>query len=630
MDNNTQIDTGRDFYLLPNIGPPERKRLLDRLGIAPEDIQATGITATGRGKPLLVSGKKIYPVEIPDGLNNTTQIPVYKMSQVERHYEDIDKNTCAGYFLEPGGDKHALDKVKSLGYDRITSLANEAIALKKGDVILIIKNNAYIHPDPDDDRFKVACPEMKELLAPAGRTGIQNIPRYKLDGFLKQEKEDVKSLEFHSLGSIPVNRRTETLCYEAAGKDPLNIKDIPEYMLSRKFVGEIIGMNPLNIAYLPPEKLNRSLYMGAFEKDCSVFRFMPDEYKTESVCMEAYKRINEETGDLLCLTHIVENIPHGSVYMDLLSGSGSPEEFSFILLSIPEHVFNQKIADLAVNIHEQAIRDIPDRFISEQIACKALKADAGLLHFVPDRYKTMERCREAIFAEPDGKINYWLFAAVPYPGLVMEALQSQKYKDCQAVRLADNLPKEAFNSRIATELVGRDASCLTHIPFHLKDEALCLQAIRETQGDMKPLYAIPCTAMTGKVCTELISKFPQALGCILPEDKRTPELCLMAIKADGSLKEHVPESISKDPGMNLYRFGMLVDEQVSLDFKQAKGLYEGKKVEIDYITPNQIPRKLRIGYNKEKNSLEYFDKAQGMQERKNKPENTTPGKRLKM
>ena len=133
--------------------------------------------------------------------------------------------------------------------------------------------------------------------------------------------------------------------------------------------------------------------------------------------------------------------------------------------------------------------------------------------------------------------------------------------------------------------------------------------------------------MNDGVCTELVSKFPEAIRQLLPEDKKTPELCLMAVKQDGSLQKYVPESIVNDPKLNIYRFGILVEEQVSLNFNQVKDLYAGKKVEIDYIEPtNQIPRKVQLEYNKQRESLNYYDSVRDTKSLENKQENKIPPK----
>ena len=551
---------------------------------------------------------------------------------MEDKSELTDKNSCACYFLEPGKDKQALDKVKSLGYDRITNLTNEGISLKKGDVILIIKNDAYIHPNPDDHRFKDTCREMKDLLAPAGISDIQNILRYKLNDFLIQEKKDMDILNDNFLSDIPINRRTEAVCMKALNDHPGNMEDIPDYLFTEKRIERILDMNYHFIADLPKEKLNEEICLNAIGKNSSVFLHMPQEVKTEKVCIAAYEQARMETDDSLQMLSVVENIPHSSACIELLKKYTQPEESSLILISIKENVFNQEIADAAVRLNKELICDIPDKFISEELAYMALKTDPVLLRAVPDRYKTEEICRLALFSKLEEMDKARILRAIPYPDLILEALKSEGYKDCSPIMLLTYIERDVINTPIATELIKRDARCLPDIPFHLKDENICMEAIKGTEN-IKPLYAIPRDAMNEGVCKELVRKFPEAISQLLPEDKKTPELCLMAVKQDESLQKYVPESIVNDPKLNMYRFGMLVEEQISLNFTQVKDLYEGKKVEIDYTEPtNQIPRKVQVEYNTQRESLNYYDSVRDTKSMENKQQNTISdkGKRLKM
>lgn len=551
---------------------------------------------------------------------------------MEDKSELTDRNSCACYFLEPGKDKQALDKVKSLGYDRITNLTNEGISLKKGDVILIIKNDAYIHPNPDDHRFKDTCREMKDLLAPAGISDIQNILRYKLNDFLIQEKKDMDILNDNFLSDIPINRRTEAVCMKALNDHPGNMEDIPNYLFTEKRIERILDMNYHFIADLPKEKLNEEICLNAIGKNSSVFLHMPQEVKTEKVCIAAYEQARMETDDSLQMLSVVENIPHSSACIELLKKYTQPEESSLILISIKENVFNQEIADAAVRLNKELICDIPDKFISEELAYMALKTDPVLLRAVPDRYKTEEICRLALFSKLEEMDKARILRAIPYPDLILEALKSEGYKDCSPIMLLTYIERDVINTPIATELIKRDARCLPDIPFHLKDENICMEAIKGTEN-IKPLYTIPRDAMNEGVCKELVRKFPEAIRQLLPEDKKTPELCLMAVKQDESLQKYVPESIVNDPKLNMYRFGMLVEEQISLNFTQVKDLYEGKKVEIDYTEPtNQIPRKVQVEYNTQRESLNYYDSVRDTKSMENKQQNTISdkGKGLKM
>lgn len=552
----------------------------------------------------------------------------------ETELTDKNKNSCACYFLEPGKDKQALDKVKSLGYDRITNLTNDGISLKKGDVILIIKNDAYIHPNPDDHRFKDICLEMKDLLAPPGISDIQNIPRYKLNDFLIQEKKDMDILNDNFLSDIPINRRTETVCMKALNDHPGNMEDIPDYLFTEKRVERILDMNYHFIADLPKEKLNEEICLNAIRKNSSVFLHMPQEVKTEKVCIAAYEQARMETDDPAYLKSIVGAIPHGKICIDLLNkyAYSSSGEFDTILTSISKNVLNREIAEQAVKLQEYAILTIPENLISQNMVQRVIEADANLLYNVPDRYKTRELCLKAVQRALIDKTGYIVLGAIPYPDIILDALKNE-YKDTPIKEIVQFIPKEVLDEKLAYEIIRRDASCLPEIPFHLKDNDLCIKAILETK-DIEPLYAIPKDSMSNTLCQLLITIYPQAFGLILPEDKRTADVCFMAIRKDETLKQYVPDSISNDKNMNIYRFGLLVDKQVKgLSLNQIQDLYDQKRVEIDYTNPtSQISRKVQIEFCPDNYSINYFDNVQDVKSQRNKQENTIPhkGKGLKM
>jgi hypothetical protein len=538
-------------------------------------------------------------------------IPVYKMSDIKSHFQEIDKNSCACYILEPGKDKQALNKVGSLGYDRITSLTNDSFSLKKKDVILVIKNDAYIHPNPDDARFKETCPEMMDLLAPTGISNIKEIPRYKLDDFLEQEKKDIQFKDHFFLANIPFNRRTDAVCMSALTHHNLNIDDIPGYMFTDQRIGRILDAGHFFAEKMPLGPLNEGACLKAIQKDSLVFSFLPEQCKTENVCIAAYSQARRETDDPCYLESIIKNIPHSNVCMDLLREHAGSKEFYTILLSIPDKVFNQNIAELAVKLDENSIRDIPDKFISENMALTALKADAALIGTVPDRYKSFGMCENAIFTPSENKDLLSVFKAIPHPELVVEVLFSTMYEKVPVLHIAGSIPKEVMNQTVAELLVKQDADCLPHIPFHLKDENICLEAIKRAKT-IDPLYTIPKDSMTDNVCKELISRFPQAIGSILPENKKSAEICFIAVEQDKTLERFVPDRVKNDGEMNIYRFARLVEKKIEdkLDMNQIKELYNGGIITvrnnlINKEKQNEKTNLLNVTYNKEKKTLDY-------------------------
>ncbi len=614
-----------NYYLVPDLDPPERKRLLDRLEIDADDIKKSNILHDHENKQWCISGKRIVnDFDFPEGYRQNVKIPVYTMSEVENdQFKMSNRHYSAFFFTTENNMGKATEKMRELGLNYKPNY-KDFETKNPGSLFLAFNNTVY--PCTNDKRTQ-------NIMDTIGLDwdNFYHLPE-PVNELITEQRKNIEVLKERCLSYIPYSDRTLPICMEAAKNDPFNIKDIPGYHLTRKFISDIVEMNPKNLGFVPLDKIDKTLCMDAFKRDSTAFCYMPDKYKTEKMCVEAYERTREKSDDILQLASVVENIPHTSAYIDLLRKYNDPDESSFILISIKENVFNQEIADTAVRLNKELICDIPDKFISEELAYMALKTDPVLLRAVPDRYKTEEICRQALFSKLEEMDKARILRAIPYPDLILEALKSEGYKDCSPIMLLTYIERDVINTPIAMELIKRDARCLPDIPFHLKNENICMEAIKGAIN-MKPLYAIPRDAMNDGVCTELVRKFPEAIRQLLPEDKKTPELCLMAVKQVESLQKYVPESIVNDPKLNMYRFGMLVEEQISLNFTQVKDLYEGKKVEIDYTEPtNQIPRKVQVEYNTQRESLNYYDSVRDTKSLENKQQNTISdkGKGLKM
>lgn len=614
-----------NFYLEPDLEPPERKRLLDRLEIEADDIKKSNILHDRENKRWCFSGKRIVSeTDFPEGYRKNVEIPVYTMSEVEDdQFKMSNRHYSAFFFTTENNMGKALEKMQELGLDY---RANRRDFETKNPHSVFLAFNNTVYP----------CNSEKRAQDTMDTIGLDwdNFynPPEPIDELISQQRKDLETLEERCLSYIPYCDRTLPVCTEAAKINPLNIKDIPRFFLTQSFVNHIVEMNPLNLGFIPVEKLNKNLCIQAIDKNSAAFIGLHQELKTQDICERAFDNARKETDDPAYLRSIIGAIPNTDIHIGLMQKFNKSLTVSDILKAIPENILNRKICQKAIGLQEYAIMDIPDRFKSEEMALKAFDADIYLLNNVPDRYKTKDLCVDAIIAASDDKAGYIVLSGIPYPDIILESLKSD-FKHIEVRDIVKFISKDVMNEDIASEIIRRDTSCLPEIPSRLKNEEICLLAIKGTKENIDPLYAIPYNAMTEKVCNELVNKFPQALAYILPEDKKSPEVCLMAVKQDESLRRYVPDAIANDYRMNIYRFGMLVEEQVSLSFKQIKDLYEGKKVEIDYTEPtNQVTRKVEIEYNSNRNSLNYYADTPDKKSMGNKQENSIPdkGKGLKM
>ncbi len=460
----------------------------------------------------------------------------------------------------------------------------------------------------------------------------------------------------HAIGYVPVELRTREICETALGTpfdpDPFILSHIPypdlllegirEYgrdhsiteiletadpkAIDRKVASYAVRKEPQALEFIPAESLNQTICNIAVKADPLLLRSVPGRFKTPELCERALGNALKEKGDPDRLRTVIGAVPYADIHCALMERFSRVLTTGDILKSIPENILNREICRKAVALQKYTKMDIPDKFKSEWMALKAFDADPFLLYNIPDRYKTRDLCVDAVIALSGHRDGYRVLSGIPYPEIICEAIKND-FKRAPAGEIVKFIPADVMDREIASEIIRRDASCLPRIPVRLKTEEVCLLAIEGTT-DMEPLYAIPYDAMTEKLCGRLVEKFPRALADILPEDKRTPELCLRAVKGDESMERHVPEAIVNDRRMNMYRFGRLVDRQVSLSFGQIKDLYEGKKVDACYMEPeSRTARIVQIGYNPDSRSLDYFDCAQNTGKQEYKRENIIPDKR---
>lgn len=614
-----------NYYLVADLDPPERKRLLDRLEVDSDDIKKWNILHDRENKQWCISGKRIVnDFDFPQGYRQNVEIPVYTMSEVEEdQFKMSNRHYSAFFFTTENNMGKVTEKMRELGLDY---RSNRKDFETKNPVSLFLAFNNTVYPCTTDKRTQ-------NIMDTIGLDWDNfYYPPEPIDELISRQRKDLEVLEERCLSFIPYSCRTLPVCTEAAKNNPYNIKDIPGYLLTRKFVGNIIEMNPLNLGFIPVDRLDKNLCIQAIDKNSAAFIGLHEGLKTPELCERAFDNARKETDDPAYLKNIITAIPHAGIHLDLMTKFNKVLTVSDILKSIPENVLNREICQKAVNLQDYAIMDIPDRFKTEEMALKAFSADANLLYNVPDRYRTRELCLKALQRTLTDKTGHIILGAIPYPDIILDALKN-KYKDTPIKEIVQFIPKEVLDEKLAYEIIRRDASCLPEIPFQLKDNDLCIKAILETK-DIEPLYAIPKDSMSNTLCQLLITIYPQAFGCILPEDKRTADVCFIAIRKDETLKQYVPDSISNDKNMNIYRFGLLVDKQVKgLSLNQIQDLYDQKRVEIDYTDPtSQISRKVQIEFSPDTYSINYFDNVQDVKSQGNKQENTIPnkGKGLKM
>lgn len=219
----------------------------------------------------------------------------------------------------------------------------------------------------------------------------------------------------------------------------------------------------------PPKMQTRDMTM---EEDGRALQFLPEVLRTLDVCLAACQQ------------------------------NGTAMEF------VPERLKTPGFCMEAVQADWRALQFVPEALKTPGLCMVAVRGGGWALKVVPEALKTPELCMEAV--RKNGWALWWVPNALKTPALCMEAVQ-------------------------------QDGMALKHVPERLKTPALCVVAVR---ADRQALDYVPDCIRAGARRPTADRRFPSsrktgavrisgiALGYV-PDDVKTPEICLAAVKSDG-------------------------------------------------------------------------------------------------
>ncbi|GAB6010324.1 DUF4116 domain-containing protein [Dysgonomonas reticulitermitis] len=365
--------------------------------------------------------------------------------------------------------------------------------------------------------------------------------------------------------------RTEAVSLAAVMKDGYNLEHVPEELRSRKIIKAALKDNVESLQFIPGEKRLTQYYTTALESDGNALAYFPESLKTPGNCLKAVT----DSGDVLafvpenrrtreiCETafrntlgrgsmdfSILKHIPYPDLYLEAVKLPKANSRLKEILPYLNPELIDEKTAAYIVRKEPRLFASLPDKPKNQKICNIAVKADRTLLAFTPHEFITEDICRRAF---------------------------------------------------------SQDPGCLALIPEAARNERICCLAL-ENSMSVKILDYFPVKAYTDKICEQVITRFPQALSRYIPEEKRTPGLCLMAVLKEPGLERSVPGSVKNAPDLNIYKFNSILSAKVmdKLDYKQVKDLYEGKEINVSKLrTENGIETNLAVRFNRKKMTLDY-------------------------
>lgn len=340
----------------------------------------------------------------------------------------------------------------------------------------------------------------------------------------------------------------------------------------------------------------------AVKKDGSCFKHLPEERKTESVSLAAIEVFPSN----------IRFVPEEKLTYEMVDLALSLDVNQ--IRNIPQSVQALELPFLFKE-NEDLFKMLPKDCLTPELCMIAVKADGYNLEFVPEGLKTKDMCREALSASPDlGGLDAEILAHIPYPDVCLDEMKDYAtFVNC--LELIRMLRKEVITPEIADFAVAQNGHCLAAIPLHLQTEALACQATL-TSGNS----ALLSTTIKDDIKTEtayrngLVQDLFQSF-LYIPEDKRSPGLCLTALKM-------FPEQVNLHPnvipdnvrnGCNVFSLNLQMEQCTGEKFSntQMANFYDGKPLKVRHfqMLNNQLSNIL-VKFDKNKEEFSFTSLSQ--------------------
>ena len=281
-----------------------------------------------------------------------------------------------------------------------------------------------------------------------------------------------------------------------------------------------------SIINIPEEFRTEKVCLAALKRQKKwgeeVLRFVPEKSKTKAVCTAAVKNSGRE------LAYVPEKIKTSRFCAAAVKAHGEaleyvPEEFKTAKTCL-KVVSNECMGDM--------IRHVPESLKTAGLCLAAVKTGGEALAYVPEELKTAELCLEALNKEGRGHMLAYVPESLKTAGLCLAAVKADS-------RALEYVPEELKTAELCDEAVGKYGYAIRYVPQKVISAELCLKAVK---GNAQAFRFVPDGFKTAQMCLELIGKHgfkPK----YMPESNMTPELCMEAVRKDGRALQYVPENL---------------------------------------------------------------------------------------
>ena len=125
-------------------------------------------------------------------------------------------------------------------------------------------------------------------------------------------------------------------------------------------------------------------YLMIVKQDGYSLKYVPEEMKTEEMCLEAVKQDG----------YMIQFVPEEMITDDLCLIA--VKQYGYMIQFVPEEMKTEDLCLIAAKRNGHALKYIPDKMKTYELCLIAVKQDGYTLEFIPDKIKTEEMCLIAV------------------------------------------------------------------------------------------------------------------------------------------------------------------------------------------------------------------------------------------
>ena len=367
--------------------------------------------------------------------------------------------------------------------------------------------------------------------------------------FMPKELEDQEGFWVERLGDnsrsfiyVRETPSTPEIYAQDVELDWKNLRLVPENMKTEELCLIALKSNPDAMEFVP-ENIRESLHNHDFNEKGKMTQQEMEDVKSVfcSIFLDGTfaSLPPERRTELVCLAalqadpmhlkYVPEKYLSDELILSVLRMNGA------MLSDIDENRRTPEMYAAALETDGRALMYFPKETITPECAMKAVKLDGTALEFVPENLITPELCRAALSSIA---VDYEVIEYVPFPDVCLEHLKKIERNNGDVFLVFGSINPKTITPEMAQLAVQLDPSCIQFVPDHLKTPEMCADAVGK---DWENMRFLPSKMRTKGICEIAMNRSIHAQQYV-PERNLTPDMYMYPMKVNGLNLEYVPEN----------------------------------------------------------------------------------------